>query len=105
MSQPLGFVVSADTSSLLAKMVEAGQITQTQASKMQRALQFVSRELQSMAQAQKAATDITGAAAAMALPPQIAVPTPSSTATLGRSASRRPRAAATSRVPAIPARV
>lgn len=64
MSQPLGFVVSADTSSLLAKMVEAGQITQTQAGKMQRALQFVSRELQSMAQAQKAATDITGAAAA-----------------------------------------
>ena len=60
MSNSLGFVLSADTSNLLAKMVEAGMVTEREAKKMQRSLDFVSTELKKLSGDAKAANEVAG---------------------------------------------
>lgn len=61
MTQALGFIVSADTSSLLASMVNAGQVTDREAARMQRALEFVSAQLRSVQSSQQAANQAVSA--------------------------------------------
>lgn len=53
----LGVVLTADNSQLLAKMVEAGTVTEREAKKMQRALSYISDQLRVNTSAQKAAND------------------------------------------------
>ncbi len=57
MSQDLGFVVRANTSDLLAKMVAAGDVTETQAKRMQRSLSSIDNNLKAIAKSQTAAND------------------------------------------------
>lgn len=66
MSNSLGFVLSADTSSLLAKMVEAGMVTEREAKKMQRSLEYVSTEMKRLAGDARAANEVASAATAPA---------------------------------------
>lgn len=57
MSQALSFLVTADTSQLVANLVQAGQATETQGKRIERALQYATAELKRVTSAQKAAND------------------------------------------------
>lgn len=58
MTQQLGFILTADTSSAIASMVSAGAATEREAKRMTRALEYIETQLKAVSREHKAAADL-----------------------------------------------